>query len=369
MFARRNGSRLKLNDTQKNFVIKRACSTNKSSISSLNTSNSSKFFQFEDKTHPEDGKLLDLLSENENLQKSHIYHLQMSSFQIHNDESVQQRYALSDDVNNPQLRRNITYNWHYHNDHQQHLCQDTVSFSFSIKKHGIKEMLRAKMVDWMIEVFGNYPTTTTSQTYFRAVGLLDAFLKKTSMYYYDGDVHLMGISCMFIASKLEDIYHIPLSDIVTRVGHNKFNTIKVKNMEQTILETLQFNVYFPTPLDYLQNLFYKCFSLNDNQTLQNIYETCIYILKMCMHDLHMLNFTPNLLSAAIVGYAVREYIDTKQENKKADNLKLNKQSQDSIVKIAKIDFNTYNECQKQIAELINTFKSKYPDLNNLEKFS
>lgn len=30
-----------------------------------------------------------------------------------------------------------------------------------------------------------------------------------------------------------------------------------------------------------------------------------------MHDLHMLNFTPNLLTAAIVGYAVREYIETK----------------------------------------------------------
>jgi hypothetical protein len=37
----------------------------------------------------------------------------------------------------------------------------------------------------------------------------------------------------------------------------------------------------------------------------------------------MLNFNPNLLSAAILGYAVREYIDTK-ENKKAENLKLNK---------------------------------------------
>ena len=48
----------------------------------------------------------------------------------------------------------------------------------------------------------------------------------------------MGISCIFIATKLEDIYHIPLSDIVIRVGHNKFNSSKVKSMEQTILETL-----------------------------------------------------------------------------------------------------------------------------------
>lgn len=36
---------------------------------------------------------------------------------------------------------------------------------------------------------------------------------------------------MFIASKLEDIYHIPLSDFVNRVGHNKFTAFKIKAME------------------------------------------------------------------------------------------------------------------------------------------
>ena len=28
---------------------------------------------------------------------------------------------------------------------------------------------------------------------------------------------------IFIATKLEDIYHIPLEDIVVRVGHSKYN--------------------------------------------------------------------------------------------------------------------------------------------------
>jgi hypothetical protein len=29
------------------------------------------------------------------------------------------------------------------------------------------------MVDWMLEVFGNYEKTSSNMTYFRAVGLLD----------------------------------------------------------------------------------------------------------------------------------------------------------------------------------------------------
>jgi cyclin B len=38
----------------------------------------------------------------------------------------------------------------------------------------------------------------------------------------DNDVHLSGVASMFLATKYEDIYHIPLRDFLTRVAHNKF---------------------------------------------------------------------------------------------------------------------------------------------------
>lgn len=40
--------------------------------------------------------------------------------------------------------------------------------------------------------------------------------------YGDSDLHLIGVGCIFIASKIEDVLHIPLEDIVKRVSHNKF---------------------------------------------------------------------------------------------------------------------------------------------------
>lgn len=76
----------------------------------------------------------------------------------------------------------------------------------------------------MIEVLSNYADSTTDATLFRAVSLMDFFLKKTNTQYSDHNLHLIGIGCMFIATKLEDIYHIPLSDFVNRIGHNKFST-------------------------------------------------------------------------------------------------------------------------------------------------
>jgi len=41
---------------------------------------------------------------------------------------------------------------------------------------------------------------------------MDLFLKKTTKKHQDSDLHLIGVACMFIASKVEDVFHIPLND-------------------------------------------------------------------------------------------------------------------------------------------------------------
>jgi hypothetical protein len=70
------------------------------------------------------------------------------------------------------------------------------------------------MIDWMLEVYGNYRRSTSNDTYFRSVCIMDMYLKKCNKLLNDPDLHLIGISSMFLATKLEDIYHIPLKDFV-----------------------------------------------------------------------------------------------------------------------------------------------------------
>lgn len=83
--------------------------------------------------------------------------------------------------------------------------------------------MRSRMVDWIIEVFANYYETTSDETFFKTILLMDAYIKYTQdKVVEDQDIHLVGIACMFIASKYEDIYHIPLVDFVERIAHNKF---------------------------------------------------------------------------------------------------------------------------------------------------
>jgi len=59
------------------------------------------------------------------------------------------------------------------------------------------------MIDWMIEVLTNFKCE--DQTFFLAANLLDRFLKNVKQPQEIADLHLMGVTAMFIASKYEDI--------------------------------------------------------------------------------------------------------------------------------------------------------------------
>ena len=59
------------------------------------------------------------------------------------------------------------------------------------------------MIDWMIEVLMNFKCA--DQTFFLAVSLMDRFLKLNANVQEIADLHIMGVTSMFIASKFEDI--------------------------------------------------------------------------------------------------------------------------------------------------------------------
>ncbi|CAD8112505.1 unnamed protein product [Paramecium sonneborni] len=329
-------------------------------LSSLNTSYQS-FDQ--QQQYPEEGKLLNFIIELEELQQKSIFNLKLCSCLL---EDVQQKLAITNDPNNSQLRRQWQYNKHYYQEFKYSLQSEYVYLGNSLQNHKISQQLRSRMVDWMIEVLGNYTETTTNATFFRSLSIMDYFLSKSNTQYFDQNLHLIGISCMFIATKLEDIYHIPLEDFVQRVSHNKYSINKIKGMEKIILETLNYEITFPTILDRLYNLYYQCFSLNDDPNLQNILEASIYILKMCLHDYSIIQFHANTLTASTFFYSISDFViqkDYQNQNQILD------QFSSRIISISEINQIDFNQCQVKLKELINSFKKKYPDLQNLDKFS
>lgn len=81
--------------------------------------------------------------------------------------------------------------------------------------------MRAKMVDWLTEVLTSYNLSTAC--YFITINVMDRFFWMAKSVQCVEELHLIGITSLFIASKYEEIAPLRLKTIVEKIGHNKFS--------------------------------------------------------------------------------------------------------------------------------------------------
>ena len=63
------------------------------------------------------------------------------------------------------------------------MIRNQPDYSNALVKTEVKPYLRAKMIDWMLEVYGNYSSTTSNNTFFLAIHVLDLFYKNFKGYH------------------------------------------------------------------------------------------------------------------------------------------------------------------------------------------
>ena len=100
-------------------------------------------------------------------------------------------------------------------------------------RHKITPALRARMIDWMIEVLTNFKCD--DQTFFLAVSLIDRYFKNKVEMREISDLHIIGVTCMFIASKYEDIYPLKMKMVYEKIAHQKLAIEDIKSLELDIL--------------------------------------------------------------------------------------------------------------------------------------
>jgi hypothetical protein len=96
--------------------------------------------------------------------------------------------------------------------------------------------LRARMIDWMIEVLTNFKCD--DQTFFLAVSLMDRYFKGCNEIKQICDLHLIGVTCMFVASKFEDIYPLKMKTVFEKIAHKKIEISNIKDLELDIMKVI-----------------------------------------------------------------------------------------------------------------------------------
>lgn len=69
--------------------------------------------------------------------------------------------------------------------------------------------LRARMVDWMIEVMSSYKFT--NYTFFKAIDLMDRYFSKETVSQTNSKMHMIGVTCIYMISKLEEVEPLRMS--------------------------------------------------------------------------------------------------------------------------------------------------------------
>ncbi|KAL4469497.1 hypothetical protein ABPG74_004750 [Tetrahymena malaccensis] len=232
-----------------------------------------------------------------------------------------------------------------------------------LQNHDISYQLRAKMVDWMIEVMKSYKCT--EETYFMAVRIMDSFLEKCKQKKSPQDIHLIGVTCIFIASKYEEIYPLRLQIIEERISHNKLSQEQVKQTEAEILNTLDFNLLGTSPYEIaMQTL--TLIGLQDklsHEEFQYCHRVCLYLCKMILYDYEYFKSIPYSASAASIMYIVFKIFNQMIQEFSADVII------QTVIQILQVDKNVLIQSSARILNLAKNFDEYFPDLKNLKKFN
>ena len=147
--------------------------------------------------------------------------------------------------------------------------------------------LRGVLIDWLVEVHTRFHLLP--ETIFLAVNIIDRFLSNRIVQLEK--LQLVGIAAMFVASKYEEVLspHVQNFKHVTDDGYSED---EILNAERFILETLNYDLSYPNPMNFLRRI-----SKADAYDIQTR-TIAKYLLEISLLDHRFLGYAPSHVAAA-----------------------------------------------------------------------
>lgn len=134
----------------------------------------------------------------------------------------------------------------------------------------------------MIEVLSSF--NCTKNTFFVSIDIMDSYLSRTGASFETKDIHLIGVTSMLLASKMEEIVPFKVSTVIDKMTHGKIQAREVVRCEEDILKTLEFELLrSPSLFIFVEFLVVKL-GFHQSPFHKDIAKVVTYITKMLMHD-------------------------------------------------------------------------------------
>ena len=140
------------------------------------------------------------------------------------------------------------------------------------------------------------------------------------------DLHIIGVTTMFIASKYEDIYPLKMKMVYEKIAHKKLAIEDIKTLELDIMINIENKIPAPTVLDFLRHYLQEVLGIGHmgktsltseerekvptNSNTQEglnvlIFKMAMYLAKMSMHDYELSGRKPSLVGIGALYVALK----------------------------------------------------------------
>ncbi|KAK1408157.1 hypothetical protein QVD17_39792 [Tagetes erecta] len=158
----------------------------------------------------------------------------------------------------------------------------------------ITQEMRGILIDWLVEVCEEYGLR--AETFYLTVTLIDRYL--TKVYIEKQKLQLVGITCMLIASKYEDITAPRVEDFCF-ITDGTYTRKEVLVMEREVLDELGFYLSVPTVYKFLRRFILAAQSSYKVRVVELEY-LANYLAELTLTEYGFLNFLPSLIAASAV---------------------------------------------------------------------
>jgi len=148
--------------------------------------------------------------------------------------------------------------------------------------------MRGVLLDWLIEVHQQFKLL--QETLYMTIFLIDRYLQAEGKTVKRDQLQLVGVTSMFIACKVEEMYAPELNDFVY-ITDNAYSAAAIRRMELKILQTLDFELGRPLPLHFLR----RYSKAGDVDVLQHTLAK--YIVELAQVEYELASLPPSLLAA------------------------------------------------------------------------
>ncbi|CAK9879927.1 unnamed protein product [Sphagnum jensenii] len=161
-------------------------------------------------------------------------------------------------------------------------------------QHDINKNMRGILIDWLVEVAEEYKLVP--DTLYYTVSYIDRFLSSAAV--PRQRLQLLGVSCMLIAAKYEEIC-APQVEEFCYITDNTYCREEVLEMERRVLNELNFELTTPTTKSFLRR-FVRAAQAGFKMPSLNLEFLGNFLAELTLMEYRFLPYLPSLVAASAV---------------------------------------------------------------------